>query len=88
MDSKLENDVLLSRAIIWWEFKFKLSNLDKEYDDTLDMFDHVTNYRIAMLKGTTNDIIWRAFSVMLEKEARSRYNSLSLLPTIAQEFTW
>lgn len=39
---------LLCKAMLQWEFKFKLPNKDKIYDGTSDLYDHITNYQATM----------------------------------------
>lgn len=47
-DSKFKNHEPLSKTILQREFKFKLLQLDKKYNGTSDVFNHIINFHAGM----------------------------------------
>lgn len=69
---------LLCSSILQKEFKFKISNVDRNYDGFIDPFDHIANYQTVMhLQGARNEVLCCAFALTFEKWAHIWYHNLS-----------
>lgn len=66
----------LCKIILHKKFKFKSPNYGRKYGSSVDPFDHLANYHVAMyLQRVTDEVVCRAFATNLEKGTCECYNN-------------